>query len=146
MIPKACKRLAEVDFPLAEVSRHGAREKSIRHGHSSTLRLWWARGTLASSRASLQCVDGRRVAEDRRDCYWPYVVTKRGTRPQPQEPIRDPARVEWHEVTRVAHCYVPVDALTRPMQVREESSPYGSRGVAHEQEEQSAEVDCRHHR
>ena len=36
MIPKECKRLAEVDFPIAEVSRHAAREKSIRHGHPST--------------------------------------------------------------------------------------------------------------
>jgi len=37
MIPKDCKRLAEVDFPIAEVSRHAVREKSIRHGHPSTL-------------------------------------------------------------------------------------------------------------
>ena len=53
MIPKDCKRLAEVDFPIAEVSRHAAREKSIRHGHPSTLHLWWARRPLASSRAVL---------------------------------------------------------------------------------------------
>ena len=53
MIPAACKRLAEVDFPIAEVSRHAAREKSIRHGHPSTLHLWWARRPLASSRAVL---------------------------------------------------------------------------------------------
>ena len=53
MIPKACKRLAEVDFPIAEVSRHAVREKSIRHGHPSTLHLWWARRPLASSRAVL---------------------------------------------------------------------------------------------
>ena len=53
MIPAACKRLAEVDFPIAEVSRHAAREKSIRHGHPSTLHLWWARRPLASSRAML---------------------------------------------------------------------------------------------
>ncbi len=53
MIPKECKRLAEVDFPVAEVSRHAAREKSIRHGHPSTLHLWWARRPLASSRAVL---------------------------------------------------------------------------------------------
>jgi len=39
MIPKDCKRLAEVDFPSAEVSRHAAREKSIRYGHLSTLHL-----------------------------------------------------------------------------------------------------------
>ena len=53
MIPKECKRLAEVNFPIAAVSRHAMREKSIRHGHPSTLHLWWARRPLASSRAIL---------------------------------------------------------------------------------------------
>ena len=53
MIPKECKRLAEVDFPIAVVSKHAAREKSIRHGHPSTLHLWWARRPLASCRAIL---------------------------------------------------------------------------------------------
>ena len=53
MILKECKRLAEVDFPIAEVSRHSAREKSIRHGHPSTLHLWWARRPLAACRALL---------------------------------------------------------------------------------------------
>ena len=53
MIPATCKRLAEVDFPIAEVSRRAAREESIRHGHPSTLHLWWARRPLASSRAML---------------------------------------------------------------------------------------------
>jgi putative DNA methylase len=53
VIPKECKRLAEVDFPIAEVSRHSAREKSIRHGHPSTLHLWWARRPLAACRAIL---------------------------------------------------------------------------------------------
>ncbi|MDD9824624.1 MAG: DUF1156 domain-containing protein [Gammaproteobacteria bacterium] len=42
-----------MDFPIAEVSRHAVREKSIRHGHPSTLHLWWARRPLASSRALL---------------------------------------------------------------------------------------------
>ena len=56
MIPKSCKRLAEVDFPIAEVSRHAVREKSIRHGHPSTLHLWWARRPLASSRAMLMAL------------------------------------------------------------------------------------------
>ena len=56
MIPKSCKRLAEIDFPIAEVSRHAAREKSIRHGHPSTLHLWWARRPLASSRAVLMAL------------------------------------------------------------------------------------------
>ncbi len=53
MIPKECKRLAEVDFPIAVVSKHAAREKSIRHGHPSTLHLWWARRPLAACRSML---------------------------------------------------------------------------------------------
>jgi len=53
MIPRECKRLIEVDFPLAKVSYFAAKEKSIRHGHPSTLHLWWARRPLASCRAVL---------------------------------------------------------------------------------------------
>ena len=53
MIPRECKRLAEVDFPIAAVSRHAVREKSIRQGNPSTLHAWWARRPLASSRAML---------------------------------------------------------------------------------------------
>ena len=37
MIPEECKRLAEVDFPIAVASPHPAREKSIRHGHPRAL-------------------------------------------------------------------------------------------------------------
>jgi len=53
MIPKDCKRLAEVDFPIAEVSRHAVAENATRHGHPKALHLWWARRPLASSRAVL---------------------------------------------------------------------------------------------
>jgi putative DNA methylase len=56
MIPKECKRLAEVDFPIAVVSKHSAREKSIRHGHPSTLHLWWARRPLAACRSMLMAL------------------------------------------------------------------------------------------
>lgn len=56
MIPKQCKRLAEVDFPIAAVSAHSAREKSIRHGHPSTLHLWWARRPLAACRSMLMAL------------------------------------------------------------------------------------------
>lgn len=45
-------RLIEHDIPLAEISEASAREKSIRHGHPSTLHIWWARRPLASSRAT----------------------------------------------------------------------------------------------
>jgi adenine-specific DNA methylase len=53
MIPATCKRLIEVEFPIAKVSEHAAKEKSIRHGHPSTLHLWWARRPLAACRAVL---------------------------------------------------------------------------------------------
>ena len=45
------KKLIEVDLPLAEINAESAREKSIRHGHPSTLHLWWARRPLAACRA-----------------------------------------------------------------------------------------------
>lgn len=47
------KRLIEHRLPLAEVSVESAREKSIRHGHISTLHIWWARRPLAASRAAV---------------------------------------------------------------------------------------------
>src|SRR5438128_1761921 len=46
-----CKRLIEVDLPIARISAHARREKSIRHGHISTLHIWWARRPLAACRA-----------------------------------------------------------------------------------------------
>ena len=48
--PRA-KRLIEVAFPLEEVSAHSRREKNVRHGHISTLHIWWARRPLAACRA-----------------------------------------------------------------------------------------------
>lgn len=47
------KRLIEVDLPIQRISAHARREKSIRHGHISTLHLWWARRPLAACRAVL---------------------------------------------------------------------------------------------
>jgi len=46
------KRFIEESFPVKEVSEHSSREKNIRHGHISTLHIWWARRPLASSRAT----------------------------------------------------------------------------------------------
>ncbi|HXM64951.1 MAG TPA: DUF1156 domain-containing protein [Terriglobales bacterium] len=45
------KRLIEVDLPIKRISAHSRREKSIRHGHISTLHIWWARRPLAACRA-----------------------------------------------------------------------------------------------
>lgn len=46
------KRFIEESFPVKEVSAESSREKNIRHGHISTLHIWWARRPLASSRAT----------------------------------------------------------------------------------------------
>jgi len=57
--PTYRKKLIEVALPLEAINRESAREKSIRHGHPSTLHLWWARRPLAACRAVLfaQLVD-----------------------------------------------------------------------------------------
>lgn len=47
----ASKKLIEVALPLEAINAEAAREKSIRHGHPSTLHLWWARRPLAAARA-----------------------------------------------------------------------------------------------
>ena len=53
------KKLIEVALPLDAINRASAKEKSIRHGHPSTLHLWWARRPLAAARAVIfaQMVD-----------------------------------------------------------------------------------------
>jgi len=49
------KKLIEVAIPLEAINAASAREKSIRHGHPSTLHLWWARRPLAAARAVIFC-------------------------------------------------------------------------------------------
>lgn len=50
---KSPRKLIEVALPLDDINAAAAREKSIRHGHPSTLHLWWARRPLAAARAVL---------------------------------------------------------------------------------------------
>ncbi|MBI3950364.1 MAG: DUF3883 domain-containing protein, partial [Acidobacteria bacterium] len=92
---------------------------------SGELRLIEVKGIAGGKGTILLTPNERRVAEDRRDCYWLYVVTNCEATPQLQEPIKDPARFPWHEVKKVDHYWLEVDALTQPMQVREDSSHYG---------------------
>lgn len=93
--------------------------------NSGDLRLIEVKGIGDTSGTILLTPNERRVAEDRRDCYWIYIVTNCNVTPQLQEPIKDPARLEWHEVKKVQHYWLKVDAMTKPMQVREEQTPYG---------------------
>jgi putative DNA methylase len=64
-VPK--RKLIEVALPLETINKESVREKSIRHGHPSTLHLWWARRPLAAARAVLfaQLVDDPSSHPDR---------------------------------------------------------------------------------
>jgi len=95
--------------------------------NSGELRLIEVKGLAAATGTILLTPNERRVAEDRRDCYWLYVVTSCATEPIIQEPIKDPARFPWQEVTKVAHYWMEVNAMTKPMVVRENSVPYGKK-------------------
>ena len=93
---------------------------------SGELRLIEVKGLAAATGSILLTPNERRIAEDRRDCYWLYVVTNCASTPELQEPIRDPLRYQWHKVTKVAHYYMSVDALKQPMEIREDEEHYGN--------------------
>ena len=92
---------------------------------SGNLRLIEVKGLAAETGTVLLTPNERRVAEDRRDCYWLYVVTNCASTPVLQEPVRDPARLPWHEVSKVQRYWLQVDAMTQPMEIREEQALYG---------------------
>ena len=92
---------------------------------SGELRLIEIKGIGALTGTVLLTPNERRVAEDRRDCYWLYVVTNCDAEPQLQTPIKDPARFPWHEVRKVEHYWLEIDAMTQPMRIKESPPPYG---------------------
>jgi putative DNA methylase len=91
------RKLIEVSIPLEAINRASAREKSIRHGHPSTLHLWWARRPLAACRAVLfaQLVDDPSAWPDR----------------FPDEAAQEAERKRLH---RVIERLVPWEASTDP--------------------------------
>ena len=94
---------------------------------SGQLRLIEVKGLAAVTGTILLTPNERRVAEDRRDCFWLYVVTNCTDSPQLQEPIKDPVSFPWHEVSKVQHYWLNVDAMTKPMRIAEERTQYGER-------------------
>ena len=96
--------------------------------HSGELRLIEVKGLAGTAGSILLTPNEHRVAEDRPDCYWLYVVTNCADQPQLQEPIRNPTRFPWHEVSKVAHYYLSVDALKQPMEGRGDALEYGEKG------------------
>ena len=89
------------------------------HPESGELRLIEIKGLAAREGTILLTPNERRVAEDRQDCYWLYVVTNCANHPKLQDPIFNPAGRPWHEVRKVQHYYLTVNALTQPLQLRE---------------------------
>ncbi len=75
------------------------------------LRLIEVKGLAAPGGSILLTPNERRVAEDRRDCYWLYVVTNCADEPVLRDPVRDPARFDWKEVSKVQHYWLNVGAL-----------------------------------
>ena len=93
---------------------------------SGELRLIEVKGLAAASGDILLTPNERRVAEDRRDCYWLYVVTNCAGAPQLQEPVADPAKFPWQEENKVQHYRLNVNAMTQPMVIRDEPAAYGA--------------------
>lgn len=81
--------------------------------NSGELRLIEVKGLAAPTGTILLTPNERRVAEDRRDCYWLYVVTNCCETPKLRDPILDPARFEWNEVRKVEHYSLSVESLVR---------------------------------
>ena len=64
-------------------------------------------------------------------------MTNCATEPQLQEPIKDPTRFPWHEVSKVQHYWLEADGMTKLMQVREDRAAY--RGTDQLEEEKGHE-------
>jgi superfamily II DNA or RNA helicase len=75
------------------------------------LRLIEVKGIGAETGTVILTPNERRVAEDRPDCYWLYVVTNCKADPTLREPVPNPARLQWQEVTKVAHYRLTTDDM-----------------------------------
>lgn len=90
------KKLIEVALPLEAINVASAREKSIRHGHPSTLHLWWARRPLAAARAVIfsQMVDDP-------SCYVDVLRSDSTKRRRAERLLKERKKV-WDEATEYA--------------------------------------------
>ncbi|MBP2303487.1 DUF1156 domain-containing protein [Azospirillum picis] len=92
------KKLIEVALPLEAINQESAREKSIRHGHPSTLHLWWARRPLAAARAVIfaQMVDD--------PSSWPDLFPTPNAQQKERERLFEiiKAMVKWENTTNEA--------------------------------------------
>jgi hypothetical protein len=120
------KRLIKVDLPIKRISAHARREKSIRHGHISTLHIWWARRPHPEDpKTAIEMrfieVKGRmgevaltaneyKTAEWLRKDYWLYTVFNCASSPEIHV-IHDPVRLGWNPVVKVEHYTIDAQAV-----------------------------------
>jgi hypothetical protein len=78
---------------------------------SGELRLIEVKGLGDEEGGVLLTPNELRMAQDRPDCYWLYIVTHCNTTPRLREPIRAPAQLQWAEVTKVAHYRIDTQSL-----------------------------------
>ena len=81
--------------------------------NSGELRLIEVKGIGADAGSVLLTPNELRVAQDRRDCYWLYVVTNCNTKSTLFPPIKDPAQLPWGEVVKVQHYALKLQDLRR---------------------------------
>ncbi len=79
---------------------------------SGELRLIEIKGLAGPIGSILITPNEYRVAEDRRDCFWLYIVTNCADTPELHPPIKDPASFPWKEISKVQHYQLNVKALT----------------------------------
>lgn len=82
---------------------------------TSKPRLIEIKGLAGAGGSILLTPNERRVAENRHDCYWLYIVTKCATTPELQHPVKDPAHFPWHDVIKAQHYWLDVTSLAKPM-------------------------------
>ena len=79
---------------------------------SGELRLIEVKGLAATTGSIVLTPNEQRVAEDRPDCYWLYVVTGCASEPTLRDPVCDPARFPWSEVKKVQHYRISVETIS----------------------------------
>jgi adenine-specific DNA methylase len=119
------QRFIEHDLPLAEISEASAREKNIRHGHPSTLHIWWARRPLAASRATTLAAllddpgphepDKRRELKDLIKEIAPWEAVKNGNNAAIEQ-VQEMVKEQYEERPKVLDPFagggsIPLEAL-----------------------------------
>ena len=83
-----------------------------------------------------------RVAEDRPDCFWFYVVTNCASAPQLQKSIQYSGRFPWREVSKVQHYWLSVNALKLPMEVQDSAARHSEKTSHEKADRQFRRAKC----